>query len=82
VKAFDAARLGAAALYADAPAYRGFVREGVDGLLLPMRAEAWAAAVAALLADPARRLALATAAQARLAALWRHPGPLPASPAA
>jgi hypothetical protein len=82
VKAFDAARLGAAGLYADAPAYRGFVRDGVDGLLLPMRADAWAEAVAGLLRDPVRRLELARAAQARLVALWREPGPLPPAPAA
>ena len=47
VKAFDAARLGAAGLYADAAPYRGFVRAGVDGLLLPMDPEAWAAAIEA-----------------------------------
>jgi hypothetical protein len=82
VKAFDAARLGAAAVYADAAPYRGFVRDGVDGLLLPMQAQAWAEAVAGLLRDPARRLAIAGAAHARLQALWREPGPLPPPPAA
>jgi glycosyltransferase involved in cell wall biosynthesis len=77
VKAFDAARLGAAGLYADAPAYRGFVRDVVDGRLLPMRPEAWAEAIADLVAHPAMRLALAEAARARLIDLRRAPSPLP-----
>jgi hypothetical protein len=82
VKAFDAARLGAAGLYADTPPFRGFVRDGQDGLLLPMEPAAWASAIRGLAADPARRLALATAARARLAALRRDPSPLPAAAAA
>ena len=69
VKAFDAARLGAAALYADAPAYRGHVSPGEDGLLLPMEPGAWAAAIAGLLSDPARRMGLAGAARERLVAM-------------
>ena len=68
VKAFDAARLGAAGLYADAPAYRGHVRHGEDGLLLPMEPGAWAAAIAGLLSDPARRMGLSGAARERLIA--------------
>ena len=66
VKAFDAARLGAAGLFADAPAYRGDVLHGEDGLLLPMEPGAWAGAIAALLGDPDRRLRLAEAARSRL----------------
>ena len=81
VKAFDAARLGAAGLYADAAPYRGFVRTGADGLLLPMRPAAWAEAIEALLADPDRRRGLATAAAERFAALRAGRGPLPAPPA-
>ncbi len=82
VKAFDAARLGAAALYADAPAYRSAVRDGIDGLLLPMDAAAWAEAIAGLLADPARRLSLARAARERLVALRAQGLRLPAAPGA
>lgn len=77
VKAFDAARLGAAGLYADAEPYRGFIRDRTDGLLLPMQAEAWAAAIADLLRDPARRLKLARAGQARMAKLRREAGGFP-----
>jgi hypothetical protein len=81
VKAIDAARLGAAGLYADAPAYRGHVRHGEDGLLLPMEPGAWAEAIVALLADPDRRLRLARAARARLAQALRGDGGFPAAPA-
>lgn len=81
VKALDAARLGAAGLYADAEPYRGFVRAGVDGELLPMVPEAWAGAIEALLADPDRRRALAAAGAERFAAVREGRGPLP-SPAA
>jgi hypothetical protein len=81
VKAFDAARLGAAGLYADAPPYRGFVRPGADGLLLPMQPAAWADAVEALLVDAERRRALAAAAAERFAALRAGRGALPAPPA-
>lgn len=77
VKVFDAARLGAAGLYADAPAYRGFVRDGIDGRLLPMRPEAWAEAIRDLIGRPERRLALAEAARTRLVDLRRAPSPLP-----
>jgi hypothetical protein len=77
VKAFDAARLGAAGLYADVEPYRGFIRDGTDGLLLPMQAEVWAQAIADLLRDPERRLKLAQAGQARMAGLRLKAGGLP-----
>jgi hypothetical protein len=73
VKAFDAARLGAAGLYADVEPYAGFIRSGQEGLLLPMDVGAWAEAIMTLLADPARRLQLAASARERLVAL-RHGG--------
>jgi hypothetical protein len=77
VKAFDAARLGAAGLYAGVEPYRGFVRDGVDGRLLPMRPEAWAEAILALVDDPAAGRALAGAARERLLALRRTASPFP-----
>ena len=80
VKAFDAARLGAAALYADADPYRGFVRDGVDGLLMPMEPDAWTRAILDLLGEPERRLALAAAARDRLVALRRAPHAFPPAP--
>ena len=66
VKVFDAARLGAAGIFADSPAYRGHVRHGEDGLLLPMESLAWSEAIVGLLAEPERRRGLATAARDRL----------------
>ncbi len=69
VKFHDYARMGAVGLYADVPPYRGFVRDGVDGLLLPAQdAAAWVDAIVALAGDAARRQALRAAAMARAAA--------------
>ena len=81
VKAFDAARLGAAGLFADGEPYRGFVRDGEDGLVLPMQPQAWADAIRALLDDPGRRLRLAASAQRRLVALRRAGRDFPMPPA-
>jgi len=68
VKFHDYTRLGAAGLYADVPPYRGMVRDGIDGALLPMDAAVWTAAIQGLIADPDRRRALAHTARDRLAA--------------
>lgn len=54
VKVFDARRLGAVGLYSDRPPYRGCVRDGVDGVLLPDDPQAWLGMIDALLADPVR----------------------------
>lgn len=80
VKVFDAARLGAAGLFADAPTYRGFAVDGVNGLLLPMEAQTWSRAIADLLGDPARRRALTAAAAEGLSALRAAPRALPGPP--
>jgi hypothetical protein len=82
VKAFDAARLGAAGLYADAPAYRGFVRDGEDGLLLPMTVDAWTSAIIDLTADPVRRLRMTQSARERLLTLLAASSTLPDAPTA
>jgi hypothetical protein len=78
VKAFDAARLGAAGIFADVEPYRSFVRDGEDGLVLPMEPQRWAEAILDLLANPERRLRLAARAQARLIELRRSAGSFPA----
>jgi hypothetical protein len=80
VKVFDAARLGAAGIYADAPAYRGFVQDGRDGLLLPMEPTLWASAILELLGDRRRRMGLAAAARERLIALRRAERRFPEPP--
>lgn len=77
VKAFDAARLGAAAVFADVPVYRDWVRPGVDGLLAEMTPAAFADASLALIEDEPRRLSLARAARERLVALRAAVGGLP-----
>lgn len=81
VKAFDAARLGAAAVFADAPAYCNWVRPGVDGLLAPLTPDAFVDATVELLRDEPRRLSLARAARERLIALRRTVSVLPGGPA-
>lgn len=53
-------------LYADGPPYAGAVRDGVDGLLLPLDPAAWIDAICRLVQDPARRTALRVAAQQRV----------------
>lgn len=65
VKFHDYARMGAFGLYAARAPYAGFVRDGVDGLLLPDDPAAWTEALVALAGDAPRRQALASAAVAR-----------------
>ena len=81
VKVFDAARLGAAGIYVQAPPFSSFVRDGVDGLLLPMEPRAWAGAIVELMDQPERRLALAHAARKRLVELRREAHAFPPPPA-
>jgi len=76
VKFFDAARCGAVGLYSDRAPYQGFIRPGVDGLLLADDHASWIAAIEGLLADPSARQRLATTAQARAWALSRGEGQL------
>jgi hypothetical protein len=59
VKFFDAARLGAVGLYSDRAPYKGFVRDGIDGQLLPDAPEVWLEAIDALLLDQGKRQKLA-----------------------
>lgn len=78
-KFFDFARMGAVGLYSDRPPYRGFVRDGVDGLLLPDDPAAWVQAIVALAADAPRRERMAAAARERALALaWGEALPPPA----
>jgi hypothetical protein len=71
VKLIDAARSGAAGLYSDRPPYRGFVRDGQDGLLLDDDPASWLAALDQLIDDPGKRLRLAEGARRRALALCR-----------
>lgn len=71
VKVIDAARTGAAALFSNRPPYRGFVRDGIDGLLLDDDPASWLSAIDRLIGDPHERLRLADAARRRALALSR-----------
>lgn len=59
VKFIDAARCGAAGLYSDRPPYRGFIRHGVDGLLLGDQHADWLEAIERLIHDVEARQRLA-----------------------
>jgi hypothetical protein len=65
VKFFDFARMGAVGVYSAVPPYLGFVRDGVDGLLLAQEPGLWVEALVALADDTPRRLAMASAARQR-----------------
>jgi hypothetical protein len=65
-KFYDYTRMGAAGLYSDVAPYRGFVRDGVDGLLLDNDPERWVGAILTLAQDAEKRAALAAAASERL----------------
>lgn len=65
-KFFDITRAGGVGLYAAAGACGAFVRDEVDGVVLPMRPRIWAEAILRLAEDEPRRRALLLAAQTRL----------------
>ena len=71
VKFIDAARCGAAGLYSDRVPYRGFIRQGVDGLLLGDGHEEWLEAIERLIRDPGERRRLAAAGRLRALELSR-----------
>jgi hypothetical protein len=67
IKFYDYARMGAVGLYSDRPPYRGFILDGVDGLLLPHDHAAWIDAVLQLAQDSERRRRMASAVTQRVA---------------
>jgi len=68
-KFFDFARMGAVGIYSDVVPYRGFVRDGVDGILLPNDRALWIDTIARLANDPDRRRRMAQAAREKALAL-------------
>lgn len=64
-KFFDFARMGAVGLYSDVAPYSDFIRDGIDGILLPNDPSAWVAAINALATDDHRRSIMARAARER-----------------
>ena len=70
-KFFDFARMGAVGIYTDVAPYRGFIRDGVDGVLLPNDPALWVRTITELAADAPRRSRMAQAARQRaLAMAW------------
>lgn len=68
-KFFDYTRMRAAGIYSAVEPYQGFIDDGVDGLLLENNPQRWAEVILALVSDPERRQAIATAASDRLLAM-------------
>lgn len=64
-KFFDYTRMGAAGIYTDIAPYRGFIRDGVDGILLPNDPEIWKRTILALATNQNLRNQLALAARNR-----------------
>ena len=56
--------MGTPGVYGEGPPYDDAVVDGVTGVLVPPRADAWIAALSALIDDPARRARIAAAAHA------------------
>lgn len=66
VKFLDYARMGAVGLYSDVPPYAGFIRDDIDGLLLPDDPARWVDALVALATDAPRRRAMAESVRQRV----------------
>ena len=73
VKFIDAARCGAAGLYSDRSPYRGFIRPGIDGLLLGDRQQEWLEAIEWLIRDSGARRRLAAEGRRRALQLSGSP---------
>lgn len=65
-KFFDFTRMGAVGIYTDVPPYRDFVRNGIDGILLPNDPAVWVEEVLKLANDAEQREAMLAAARSRL----------------
>jgi glycosyltransferase involved in cell wall biosynthesis len=66
-KFYDITRMGAVGIYTDVPPYSGFVRAGVDGVLVNNELEAWRLAILELASSPERRTSMRNNAQDRVA---------------
>ncbi|MDH5527971.1 MAG: hypothetical protein OEY97_11760, partial [Nitrospirota bacterium] len=63
-KVFDITRSGAVGLYSNRAPYSNVIRDGLDGMLLPDRKDAWVEAILGLAADAERRRMMTQAAGA------------------
>ncbi|MDP5292265.1 glycosyltransferase family 1 protein [Oceanimonas sp. CHS3-5] len=57
-KFFDITQAGAVGIYADHPVYRSVIKDGYNGLLLPMEQQTWADAILALSKNEEQRQAM------------------------
>lgn len=64
-KFFDFARMGAVGIYTDVAPYRGFIQNGIDGILLPNDPEVWTHTILELAADVPRRARILKTARER-----------------
>lgn len=74
-KFFDFARMGAVGIYSDVAPYRGFIRDKIDGLLLPNDPELWVKTIVDLAANPMLRQQMARAALDRALSLAWNASP-------
>ncbi len=64
-KFWDYARMGAVGVYTDVEPFAGFIRNGIDGVLVPDEPAAWIDAILQLIDNPERRADLSRAAGER-----------------
>ncbi len=64
-KFFDFVRMGAVGIYSDRPPYSNFLRDGIDGVLLPDDPELWSRTITELVLDVPARLRMTNAARER-----------------
>jgi hypothetical protein len=65
-KFYDYARMGAVGLYSDVPPYQGFIRDGVDGFLVPNQPDLWVEKLLQLADNQPQRTLLSAQIQQRL----------------
>lgn len=68
-KFFDYSRLGAVGVYSNVAPYRGYIRDGIDGLLLDNDPELWIECILDLVDNVDKRRSLAQAASVRVNAM-------------
>ena len=68
-KFFDYTRMQAAGIYSNVAPYKGFINDGIDGLLLENEPKHWVEAILALVSDPEKRNAIMNASIKRIEAL-------------
>jgi hypothetical protein len=70
-KFFDFVRMGSVGIYSNVEPYLGFIRDGVDGVLLPNDPEVWKAKIVELACNPIMRKQMFEAAKERaLSMAW------------